>query len=76
MRSQKLFNLGCAISWECWMCCLDCWSRRLSCIDFSVFDCKGLAKWIIGGFAIGIVEDEIKCDGRCYPFYGLAELLM
>jgi hypothetical protein len=32
--------------------------------------------WILGGFAMGIVEGTLNYDGRTVPVYGLGELIM
>ncbi len=45
-------------------------------VRFTLSDRKVLANWIIGGFAMGIVQGDIAYGGRTWPFYGLAELLM
>jgi hypothetical protein len=37
---------------------------------------KRIANWVIGGFSMGIVRGELSYDGRSWPLYGLAELLM
>jgi hypothetical protein len=37
---------------------------------------KGIANWVIGGFSMGIVQGELSYDGRIWPVYGLAELIM
>ena len=37
---------------------------------------KGIANWVIGGFSMGIARGELSYDGRTWPLYGLAELLM
>ncbi len=37
---------------------------------------KGIKNWVIGGFSMGIVRGELSYDGRTWPLYGLAELLM
>lgn len=43
---------------------------------FELSDRKVFANWVIGGFAMGIVRGEILYEGRKWPFYGLAELIM
>ena len=45
-------------------------------MQFRLMDRRVLANWIIGGFAMGIIKGEIVYNGREWPFYGLAELLM
>lgn len=37
---------------------------------------KGIMNWVIGGFAMGIIRGEVTYNGRTWPVYGLAELLM
>jgi hypothetical protein len=37
---------------------------------------KAIKNWVIGGFSMGIVRGELSYDGRIWPLYGLAELLM
>ncbi len=37
---------------------------------------KQLRNWIIGGFAMGIVQGTVHYNGKDYPVYGLAELIM
>ena len=37
---------------------------------------KRVANWIIGGFAMSIVQGELSYGGQSYPVYGFAELLM
>ena len=45
-------------------------------MQFKLTDRHVLSNWVIGGFAMGIVQGEILYDGRKWPFYGIAELLM
>ncbi|MGH7206801.1 MAG: hypothetical protein ACREI2_11400 [Nitrospiraceae bacterium] len=37
---------------------------------------KKIANWVIGGFSMGIVSGDLSYDGRTWPIYGLAELIM
>jgi hypothetical protein len=39
-------------------------------------DQKKIANWVIGGFSMGVVQGELVYDGRTWPLYGLAELIM
>ncbi|MFQ5992005.1 MAG: hypothetical protein ACE5NA_06165 [Nitrospiraceae bacterium] len=45
-------------------------------VKFKLSDRKVLKNWVIGGFAMGVIRGEIAYNGRTWPFYGLAELLM
>ncbi len=42
----------------------------------TLHDRKSFGNWFIGGFAMGIVKGEVTINGRAYPIYGLAELLI
>ena len=37
---------------------------------------KTMGNWIIGGFGMGIVQGIVHYNGKDYPAYGLAELIM
>lgn len=39
-------------------------------------DRKKIGNWAVGGFAMSVVSGELVYDGRTWPVYGLAELLM
>lgn len=39
-------------------------------------DLKVISNWIIGGFALGIIQGEVDYNGRKQIIYGLAELLI
>lgn len=39
-------------------------------------DRKLITTWILGGFAMGILEGTLDYDGRTVPVYGLGELIM
>ena len=45
-------------------------------MGLDLLDRNILANWIIGGFAMGIIKDEIIYNGRRWSFYGLAELII
>jgi hypothetical protein len=45
-------------------------------MTLTLSDRKTIAGWVIGGFAMGIVQGELSYGGRTIPLYGLAELLM
>ena len=45
-------------------------------MTLSLSERKGIANWVFGGFSMGIVRGELSYDGRTWPLYGLAELLM
>ena len=42
----------------------------------AVQDLKPMGNWIIGGFAMGIVKGTVYYNGKDYPVYGLAEIIM
>ena len=37
---------------------------------------KNIANWLIGGFAMAIVTGDLSYNGKSFPIYGLAELIM
>ena len=37
---------------------------------------KNIANWLIGGFAMAIVTGDLNYNGKSFPIYGLAELIM
>ena len=37
---------------------------------------KNIANWLIGGFAMAIVTGNLSYNGKSFPIYGLAELIM
>ena len=37
---------------------------------------KTMGNWVIGGFGMGIVQGIVHYNGKDYPVYGLAELIM
>jgi len=39
-------------------------------------DFKSMGNWVIGGFAMGVVHGIVHYNGKDYPAYGLAELIM
>ena len=39
-------------------------------------DFKSTGNWVIGGFAMGVVHGIVHYNGKDYPAYGLAELIM
>ena len=43
-------------------------------IELSQFN--RIANWVIGGFAMGIVQGEVNYEGQAHLVYGLAELIM
>jgi len=45
-------------------------------MTLSLSERKGIANWVLGGFSMGIVRGQLSYDGRTWPLYGLAELLM
>lgn len=51
-------------------------SRGPASMTLSLSNQKKIANWVIGGFAMGIVSGELSYDGRTWPIYGLAELIM
>ncbi|MGH7255964.1 MAG: hypothetical protein ACREI3_09315, partial [Nitrospirales bacterium] len=54
------------------------WSGRhgFGSVTLGLSDRKVFGNWLIGGFAMGVVRGELTYDGRTYPVYGLAELIM
>lgn len=51
-------------------------SRGPASMTLSLSNQKKIANWVIGGFSMGIVSGELSYDGRTWPIYGLAELIM
>lgn len=51
-------------------------SKGLASMTLTLSDRTTIAGWVIGGFAMGIVQGELSYGGRTIPIYGLAELLM
>ncbi len=45
-------------------------------LELSLSDRKVMANWLIGGFAMGIIQGEMKRNGRTLKVYGWGELLM
>ncbi len=37
---------------------------------------RRIASWVMGGFAMGIVQGEVSYQGKSYQIYGLVELIM
>ena len=45
-------------------------------LSVRLHDRKLITTWILGGFAMGIIEGTLDYDGRTVPVYGLGELIM
>lgn len=45
-------------------------------VALNLSDLKVISNWIIGGFALGIIQGEVDYNGRKQIIYGLAELLI
>ncbi len=45
-------------------------------VAINLSDLKVISNWIIGGFALGIIQGEVDYNGRKQIIYGLAELLI
>lgn len=45
-------------------------------LSIRLHDRNLIVTWILGGFAMGIVEGTLTYDGRTLPVYGLGELIM
>ncbi|MET0515095.1 MAG: hypothetical protein ABW047_07195 [Nitrospiraceae bacterium] len=37
---------------------------------------KSVTNWLIGGFSMGIVTGDLHYDGKSWPIYGLAEIIL
>lgn len=44
--------------------------------QLEVPEVKTMGNWVIGGFGMGIVQGIVHYNGKEYPVYGLAELIM
>ena len=42
----------------------------------AVQELKSMGNWVIGGFAMGVVQGTVYYNGKNYPVYGLAEIIM
>ncbi len=42
----------------------------------AVQELKSMGNWVIGGFAMGVVQGTVYYNGKDYPVYGLAEIIM
>ncbi len=42
----------------------------------ALYDMKTMGNWVIGGFAMGVVRGTVYFNGKDYPAYGFAELIM
>lgn len=45
-------------------------------LSVRLHDLDLISTWILGGFAMGVVEGTLDYDGRTVPVYGLGELIM
>ena len=45
-------------------------------LSIRLHDRKLISTWILGGFAMGIVQGTLDYGGRTFPVYGLGELIM
>ena len=44
--------------------------------QLALHDLKTMGNWVIGGFAMGVVRGTVYFNGKDYPAYGFAELIM
>ncbi len=44
--------------------------------QLEIQDLKTMGNWVIGGFAMGVIQGVVHYNGQEYPAYGLAELIM
>ncbi|MGB0910021.1 MAG: hypothetical protein ACPGYT_06635 [Nitrospirales bacterium] len=45
-------------------------------VQLELSEMHAVANWVIGGFAMGIIQGTVNYQGKAIPVYGLAELIM